>query len=199
MVISMIIDEFLLKWIKNKKNLYGLVGFTIIMMILAADFAFWAGEITINAAVAHGPDGETDSEEEPWMYQLDVDDSHSGTLIAPSPLGAIRIEGLQYVRHDFEVKENATLGFVNVSVSGTKLRPDFDMVVFDPHGEVVVESKTEAAEEHIEIDYKVFNRTDPGIWYVEVENYSSFAIDYELTIQIHIRAPIEDAEKKEGD
>jgi hypothetical protein len=42
------LDEYLSKWIKTQKNLYGVAGFIVIMIILAMNFSYWAGAIKIN-------------------------------------------------------------------------------------------------------------------------------------------------------
>jgi hypothetical protein len=142
--------------------------------------------------------GEEVEEETPWQYELAVDDSYSETLLLPSG-GTVKNPGVTVAYHDFEVPENSTLGFFNVTVSGTAVRPDFDLYIYGPDGEEVASAATEAAEESLKIEYKVFNRTGPGTWRAEVDNYSAFNIGYTLTIQIHVRAPIEDPEENEGD
>ncbi len=199
MVNGMILADYLIKWFTTRKNLYSLIAFTLIMILLAANFSYWAGAIPTSDDEGDKPDGDEEEEEEvPWYYKLEVDESYSGTLLLPSG-GTVKNPGVTVAYHDVEVPENSTLGFFNVSVSGNALRPDFDLRVYGPDGELVDQAATEAAEETLKIEYKVFNRTGAGTWRVEVDNYSSFNIGYTLTIQIHIRAPVEDPEKKEGD
>jgi membrane protease YdiL (CAAX protease family) len=91
------------------------------------------------------PVWEEEEEETPWFYELAVDDSHSGTLLLPSG-GTVKNPGVTVAYHDFEVPENSTLGFLNVTVSGTAARPDFDLRVYGPDGELEAESATEAME-----------------------------------------------------
>jgi hypothetical protein len=194
----MILDEYLLKWIKTKKNLYGSIWFILIMIALAAVFSYWAGAIAINGDVNVITNEIGEEEEAPWTYQLDVDDTHSGTLLLPSG-GTVKNPGITVAYHEFEVRENATLGFVNVTPTGTNARPDFDLRVYGPDGEQEAESATEEAAESIELTEKILNKTGPGIWMAEVDNYSSFNIDYTLTIQIYVKVPIEATDEKEGD
>lgn len=198
MVIGMILTDYLTKWISTKKNLYGLVGFTLIMILLAMNFSYWAGAITLGGENNQNNLGGGEEEEEPWMYQLDVDDSHSGTLLLPSG-GTVKNPGITIAYHEFEVRENATLGFLNVTPTGSNARPDIDLRVYGPDGEMKMESATEGASESITLSEKLLNKTEPGIWLAEVDNYSSFNLDYTLTIQIYVKAPIEETEKKEGD
>jgi hypothetical protein len=186
------IDDFF-KWFTTPKTLKGLAGMTFIIVILAIDFAWWAGQdLSTNVMAASDEQVE---EEEAWMYELKVDETYTGTLLLPSG-GQVKNPGVTVAYHDVEVPENSTLGFFNVSVSGNALRPDFDLRVYGPDGDLVDQAATEAADETLKIEFKVFNRTGAGTWRVEVDNYSSFNIGYTLTIQIHIRAPIEESEEE---
>jgi hypothetical protein len=195
----MILVDYLMKWFKTKKNLYSLGAFIVIMLLMAWNFSYWAGEIQIKSGIigsAGGSQGE--GEEENWVYQLDVEEDVSGTLLIPSA-GVFQSEDLSIAIIEFEVKETAVLGFVNVTVSSTRARPDFDLEVFGPNGESVGESKTEEADESIQIKEKQFNKTGPGTYKAQVENYSSFYIQYSLTIRIYIKVPLEEGEAAEGD
>lgn len=184
--------DMAIKWLRAPKTLRGIAGMTVIIIILAIDFAWWAGNIEVIAAstiVGSGNDEVVEGDN--WTYGIDIDETITGTLLAPSG-GIFRSEGLSIATYEFEVSENAVLGFVNVSVTSTKPRPDFDLRVYGPDGDSVGESATEEANEHIEIDAKQFNRTGPGTYEAEVDNYSSFYISYTLTIQIYIKVPIEE-------
>jgi hypothetical protein len=192
-MINMSYIDDVFKWLKSPKTLKGLAGMAFIIIILALDFAWWAGQdLTTNVRAASD---EEVVEEEPWQYELAVDDTYTGTLLLPSG-GQVKNPGVTVAYHDVEVPENSTLGFFNVSVSGNALRPDFDLRVYGPDGELVDQAATEAADETLKIEFKVFNRTGAGTWRVEVDNYSSINIGYSLTIQIHIRAPIEENEEE---
>jgi hypothetical protein len=187
--------DMVVKWLKAPKTLKGIAGMTVIIIILAIDFWWWAENTNIIAAatiVGGGDDGVVEGDN--WTYGLDIDETITGTLLAPSG-GIFRSEGLSIATYDFEVSENAVLGFVNVSVTSTNARPDFDLRVYGPDGDSVGESATEEANEHIEIDERVFNRTGPGTYEAEVDNYSSFYIQYTLTIQIYIKVPIEEGDE----
>jgi hypothetical protein len=168
-------------------------------MLMGVTAAFGETDYSkLSTHVLEDSGGEEVEEETPWQYELAVDDSYSETLLLPSG-GTVKNPGVTVAYHDFEVPENSTLGFFNVTVSGTAVRPDFDLYIYGPDGEEVASAATEAAEESLKIEYKVFNRTGPGTWRAEVDNYSAFNIGYTLTIQIHVRAPIEDPEENEGD
>jgi hypothetical protein len=186
------IDD-IIKWFKSPKTIKGLAGMTIIIIILAVDFAWWAGQEF--AATASGASDDDVVEEAPWYYKDDLDDSHSGTLPLPSR-GQIYSPGVTVDYIDFEVAENTTLGFFNLTASGTALRPDFDLRIYGPDGDTVGESATEAADESLKFEFKVFNRTGPGTWTVEVDNYKGSNNGYTLTIQTYVRAPIEESEEE---
>ena len=178
-----------------------LIVFMVVVCTILMGITSAVGETDLSKMSTHSFEDTTGGEEEEetlWYYELAVDDSHSGTLLLPSG-GTVKNPGVTVAYYDFEVPENSTLGFFNVTVSGTALRPDFDLYIYGPDGEEVASAATEAAEESLKIEYKVFNRTGPGTWRAEVDNYSAFNIGYALTIQIHIRAPIEDPEENEGD
>lgn len=188
------IDMFI-KYITTPKTMKGMAGMAVIIIILAIDFAWWAGNIEVTAVAAAIGGGDSEIVEgDNWTYGLDIDETITGTLLAPSG-GIFRSEGLSIATYEFEVSENAVLGFVNVTVTSSNARPDFDLRVYGPDGDSVGESATEEANEHIEIDARVFNRTGPGTYEAEVDNYSSFYVQYTLTIQIYIKVPIEEPEE----
>jgi hypothetical protein len=187
-----LIDD-IIKWFMTPKTIKGIAGMIVIIIILAADFAWWAGQEFATAA-SGTPDGEGEEEEMPYNIVLDIDDTHTGTLLLPSG-GTNKNPGVTVAYIEFDVKENATLGFLNLTPSGTKARPDFDLRVYGPDGDLVSESATEQADEYVELEDKDFNRTGPGMWMAEVDNYSSFNIGYTLTIQIHIKVPIEESDE----
>jgi hypothetical protein len=184
--------DMAIKWFKTPKTQRGIAGMAVIIIVLAIDFAWWAGNIEVTAATTIIGSGDDEVVEgDNWTYGIDIDETMTGTLLIPSG-GIFKSEGLSTASYEFEVNENAALGFVNVSVTSNKARPDFDLVVYGPDGDSIGESKTEEANEHIEIDERVFNRTGPGTYVAEVDNYSSFFISYELTIQIYVKVPIEE-------
>ena len=196
MVINMMIDEFLLKWIKNKKNLYGLVGFTVIMMILAADFAYWAGEITINAAVATGPDDESDGEdqiqwEEVLVYQFEQED----TLMAPG--FGVNKGGQTTKSYDFPVEENASRVEVTTTHTGNSISPDVDLEVFGADGESAGSSGNQDAEEAVLLKERDFENHGFGTYRADVHNFRNIAITYKITIDVYYKVPANETD--EGD
>jgi hypothetical protein len=184
----------IIKWLFAPKTIKGIIGMAVIIGVLAGDFMWWAGQDLASASSGSTSNGDVD-EEAPWTYFRDLDGSYSGTLPAPSG-GSYKSQDVTVHYEDFEVKENATLGFVNVTPTGTNARPDLDLRVYGPDGELVAESATEQADEYIELDYEDFNRTGPGMWIAEVDNYSSFNMGFTLTIQIDIRVPLEETDEE---
>lgn len=185
------IDD-IIKWFKAPKTIKGLAGMTLIIIILAVDFAWWAGqEFNVTASILPDPNG---GDEPLWFHDRAVDDPYSGTLLLPSG-GTVKNPGVTVAIVPFDVPENATRGFFNATHSGNAARPDLDLRIYGPDGEEVASAATEAADESLIIEYKVFNRTGPGKWTAEVDNYSSFNIGWELTIQIDVRAPLEEEEE----
>jgi hypothetical protein len=191
----MILVDYFMNWFSTKKNLYSLGVFIALMVLMAYTFAFWAGEISIQDAIVGSAGGsEGEGEVENWAYELVTDDTHTGSLLVPSG-GVIIIVGTNTAEHPFDVNESAGLGYINVTASGTHLRADLDLRVYGPDGDVVGESATEQADEYVELDERDFNRTGPGTYIAEVENYSTFNVEYTLTIQIYNKVPIEEDEE----
>jgi hypothetical protein len=196
MVISMILDEFLLKWMKNKKNLYGLVGFTIIMAVLAADFAYWAGEISINAAMATGPGDDTEVEEEiQWEEVLVFHFEEEDTIMAP---GFGVIGGSSTTKsYDFPVEENASKAEITTTHTGTNLSPDVDLEVFGADGESAGSSGNQDAEEAITLKERDFDNHGYGTYRADVHNFRNVAITYKITIDVYYKVPANETD--EGD
>ena len=187
--------DMTIKWLKAPKTMRGIAGMILIIIVLAIDFAWWAGNIEVTAAATIVGSGDDEVVEgDNWTYGIDIDETITGTLLIPSG-GIFGSEGLSIASYEFEVSPNAVLGFVNVSVTSNNLRPDFDLRVLGPDGNAVDESATEESNEEVEIDAQKFNKTGPGTYIAEIENFSSFFISYELTIQIYIKVPIEGEEE----
>jgi hypothetical protein len=189
-----VMDE-IIKWLKTPKTIRGIAGMVVIIIVLALDFAWWAGNIDVTASIIGANNDDGGEEVGEWEYILDVDDSHSDSLLLPSG-GVIIIGGTSVKDYPFEVKETAFSGFINVTASGTHARPDLDLKVYGPDGSEVGSSATEQADEYVELDYKVFNRTGPGTYIAEVENYSTFNVDFTLTIQVWNNVTVEGTEEK---
>ena len=183
------------KWLFSPKTIKGTVGMAIILLVLAADFWWWANNIDISGNVAGaGTNGDGNQVEE-WEIVRDVDESIPDSLTLPS-FGRIIIVGTSVKSYDFEVKERAVLGFINVTVTGTNAKPDLDLRVYGPDGKMVGESATTEADEKVFLNETSLNRTGPGTYTAKVENFSSFNVQYTLTIQIDIKVPKESTEEE---
>jgi hypothetical protein len=187
------------KWFLAPKTIKGIAGMTVIVIVLALDFAYWAGAIKVTD-LASGEEelGEGEEEAKNWTLEL-VQDEQTGSLFAPSPLGQVSIENVQYRNHEFDVEEDGYEAYVNATVSegSTNARPDLELIVYDADGNQVAEERTEAANEVAKIEERELNVT--GTWTARVENYSSFNIDYTLTIEIFYKRPLEVTEDEEGE
>jgi hypothetical protein len=53
----MILADYLIKWFTTRKNLYSLIAFTLIMILLAANFSYWAGAIEVSDEPGGGGGG----------------------------------------------------------------------------------------------------------------------------------------------
>jgi len=188
-------DEFLLKWIKNKKNLYGLVGFTIIMMILAADFAYWAGAINVSGPVEGAQAEEEDGEQIQWEEVLVYHFEQEDTLMAP---GFGVIGGSSTTKsYDFPVEENASKAEITTTHTGTNLSPDVDLEVFGADGESAGSSGNQDAEEAVLLKERDFENHGFGTYRADVHNFRNIAITYKITIDVYYKVPAN--ETNEGD
>jgi hypothetical protein len=187
------------KWFFAPKTIKGIAGMIVIVIVLALDFAYWAGAIdTTDLGSGEEELGEGEEEAKNWTLEL-VQDEQTGSLLAPSPFGFVSLEDVQFRNHEFEVEEDGYEAYVNATVSegSTDARPDLELIVFDADGNQVAEERTEAANEVAKIEERELNVT--GTWTARVENYSSFDIDYTLTIEIFYKIPIEVTEEDEGE
>jgi hypothetical protein len=187
------------KWFLAPKTIKGIAGMTVIVIVLALDFAYWAGAIKVTD-LASGEEelGEGEEEAKNWTLEL-VQDEQTGSLFAPSPLGLVSLENVQYRNHEFDVEEDGYEAYINATVSegSTNARPDLELIVYDADGNQVAEERTEATNEVAKIEERELNVT--GTWTARVENYSSFDIDYTLTIEIFYKRPLEVTEDEEGE
>ena len=190
----MILMDYLSKWVSTKKNIYGLAGFIVIMLILAANFAYWAGAIPIDDTVTAAQseeEGEQIQWEEVLVYHFEQED----TLMAP---GFGVIGGSSTTKsYDFPVEENASKAEITTTHTGTNVSPDVDLEVFGADGESAGSSGNQDAEEAIYLDERDFKRYGFGTYRADVHNFRNIAITYKITIDVYYKVPANETD--EGD
>lgn len=189
------LTDYLSSWVSTKKNIYGLAGFTVIMLLLAANFAYWAGAIKVSGPIAgaqaEGEGGEQVQWEEVLVYHFEQED----TLMLP---GFGQVGGGSTTKsYDFPVEENASRAEITTTHTGTNLSPDVDLEVFGADGESAGSSGNQDAEEAVYLDERNFKSHGFGTYRADVHNFRNIAITYKITIDVYYNVPVNDTD--EGD
>jgi hypothetical protein len=191
----MILTDYLLKWISTKKNIYGVAGFIVIMLILAANFAYWAGAIEVSSSAAGAQAEEDEGEQIQWDEVLVYHFEQEDTLILP---GFGQVGGSSTTRsYDFPVEENASRAEITTTHTGNNVSPDVDLEVFGADGESVGSSGNQDAEESVFLDERDFKRHGFGTYRADVHNFRNIAITYKITIDVYYKVPANETD--EGD
>jgi hypothetical protein len=180
------IDD-ILKWFMKPKTLYGIVGMIGIIIILAADFAYWAGAIDVKPF----GDEEIEEEVEEIIETEEVNifhDEKTDTIYAPG-LGQINND-FTSKQYPFTVEDNASRATIITTNQGNNFRPDIDLYIYGPDGSEVASSAGATADEAVEIDYKDFERHGYGQYTAEVRNFSNLAVTYEIVIDVFKEMPV---------
>lgn len=186
----------IVKWFKAPKTIQGLVGFTVIIILLGVDFWWWANNIEVSALAEGVEEGEEEEESINWTLELAYEFEQTETLIAPS--GPLPLPGqFSSVSYNFPVGENAYVAYINTTHTGTNLRPDVDLYVYGPNGDEVGSCADEDADESVELSEKVLNRTGAGEYTATVNNFSSFGIEISTTIYVYDKVFQEMSEEEE--
>ncbi len=191
----MTLIDSIIKWFTAPKTLYGIAGMIVIIIVLALDFAYWAGAIDVGSPSSNAPvngENETIEYEEVLLYHDEQDDS------IPAPgLGQINNEYTSK-RYEFPVEENASRAEIITTHTGVTPRPDLDLYIFGPGGETVGSSAGSNAEEGVQLKEKDFEQYGYGNYVAEVRNFKNFNIQYRITIDVYYKVPV-NATDEEGD
>jgi len=187
------IDDFV-KWFLKPKTLYGIAGMIGIIVLLAADFAYWA-----SADLKYGSQDEVEVEEEEIEVETEevsvYHDEQTDTILVPG-FGIIGGSATT-MTYDFPVEDNATRATIITTNQGNNLRPDIDLYIYAPDGSEVGSSAGATADEAVELDYRDFERNGYGTYTAEVRNFSNVAVTYEIVIDVYKEVPVNQTE--EGD
>lgn len=189
----MILTDYLLKWVSVKKNIYGLALFTVIMLILAADFAYWASAISIDDTASVSQSEEEDEEQVQWEEVLVYHFEQEDTIMAPG-VGIFK-ESYTTKSYDFPVEENASKAEITTTHTGNSLSPDVDLEVFGADGESAGSSGNQDAEEAVHLDERDFKSHGFGTYRADVHNFRNIAITYKITIDVYYKVPANETEE----
>ncbi len=176
----------IMKWVKNKKNVYGTLGMIGIIVILAMDFQYWADHI----AVAEIGGGETtvpapeEGEYEVVPKQV-LSDSGSATFGRPNT----QSDAVQYT---FTIDENATFAVINVTHTSGVGRADIDLYILDPKGKQIASSASPEADESATIDEKKLKKSGPGQYTAVVDPYTGFNLAWNIEATVFYKVSCEE-------
>ena len=191
----MTLIDSIIKWFKAPKTLYGIAGMIVIIIVLALDFAYWAGAIEVGSISTTGT-VEEENETIEWEEVLVYHDEQEDTIPAPG-LGQINNDYTSK-KYPFPVEENASKAEIITTHTGVSPRPDVDLYIFGPDGETVGSSAGSNAEEGVKLDEKVFEQHGTGNYIAEVRNFKNFNIQYRITIDVYYKVPANET-GEEGD
>ncbi len=188
-----LVDD-IIKWFRIPKTLYGIAGLIGIIIILAADFAYWAGAIDVR-----NPDADVTVEEEDIEVETEeinvYHDEQTDTILLPG-FGQIGGSGTT-ITYDFPVEDNATRATIITTNQGNNARPDIDLYIYGPDGSEVANSAGSTADEAVELDYKDFERNGYGQYTAEVRNFSSPAVTYEIVMDVYKEVTVNQTDEGE--
>lgn len=188
------IDD-IMKWFTKPKSLYGIAGMIGIVILLAADFAYWAGAIEVEEFGGVADDEPVEGEEVEMMEVNVYHDEQTDTILIP---GFGQIGGsTTTMTYPFPVEDNATRATVITTDAGNNARPDIDLYIYGPDGSEVANSAGATADEAVELDYKDFERHGFGTYTAEVRNFSNLGATYTITIDVYKEVPLNQTEEGE--
>jgi hypothetical protein len=186
------IDD-VLKWFTAPKTIKGIAGMVVIVIVLALDFAYWAGAIDTTDLGSEEEEVVVEENEtiefEVWHFEDEA------TL--PIPGGGIINNDFTSDSYPFPVNENASNATIKTTHTGSNPRPDVDLALFAPDGQEIPHTNGPDAEEKAELSDRDFERFGYGDYTVEVRNYSSFRVQYKITIDVY--NPILNTTSEEGE
>ena len=151
-------------WFKNPKTLKGLAMYAVVTVILALDFAYWAGAIEVEeyqvgeVVIIEIP--ETIEVEENYTLVEEV------ILDQTGPAGRGSPAGFNYEDVPFTVNEGAKLLRVYLTSDDPRTAPretDYDLEVYGPDGSNAGTSAGPNYEEEVVLNYtKKANKTIPA-------------------------------------
>lgn len=182
----MMLMEPIIKWFKTPKTLQGIAGMVVIVIVLALDFAYWAGAIEVTDVTA----SVVIEEPEEIMEMVEVvvyHDEQEDTIYAPG-FGRINNEYTSK-QYDFPVEENASKAEIITTHTGSHPSPDIDLYIIGPDGEEFTYSADTSAEEGVRLGEKDFEKHGYGMYTADVRNYRTFAVSYKITIDVYSKVP----------
>jgi hypothetical protein len=188
---KMPLNDDVIKWFKKPKTWQGIAGIIVIVIVLALDFAYWAGAIKVEEIPTESVDGGSDGESD-WTIMVVRELDETETIRAPN-LGQEIPE--TYIYHDFTIDENATEAIINVTyvdgLSGPINQPDLDLYVYAPDGDLIGESTNPQPDESVKLSNNTLEKRGPGQYQAEVSLWYGFETTYQVTADVYYNVTVE--------
>ncbi|UCG68144.1 MAG: hypothetical protein JSV09_09975 [Thermoplasmata archaeon] len=194
----MTLIDSIMKWLVAPKTLQGIAGMTVIIIVLALDFAYWAGAIDVDSLdTGSGGEGEVEEVELPDDYL----DTFSDTLergsyrrpMVPDPRG--EEEGVTYKLYPFPIEINRSE--VTITSDGDPGSPprgdggdrnDIDLYIYRPGNDASGDLDSTSPDHQAATQYiaEVLNEDDldPGNWTLRVDCYTGSNVQYDIEIVV---------------
>ncbi len=194
-----LIDD-IIKWFKKPKTIKGIAGMIVIVIVLALDFAYWAGAIEVGTFTnGSGGGGPSEPIEIPDDYNVTINDdlqrgSHV-TAFVPDPRG--EAEGVTYNLYSVLVEYNITE--IKIESSGDPESPprgdggdrnDIDLYMYKPGKDAGGDQADtnpdySAATQYINEMMTIKKSTlEWGNWTLRVDCFTGDNVQYEIQIQV---------------
>lgn len=197
----MTLIDNIIKWFKAPKTLYGIAGMIVIIIVLALDFAYWAGAIEVGSATSgSGGGGGGEEPEVPDDYDVTISGNleHGRKMYAFQQLtNDPRGEGEGETYNLYPVPVEANISEIQIVSDGDGGRPridggdsnDIDLYLYAPEKEAggnfeSTDPDHEAATPYIEEAIKISRPLELGNWTLRVDCYTGNNVQYNIQIQV---------------
>jgi hypothetical protein len=195
----MTLIDNIIKWFVAPKTLQGIAGMIVIIIVLALDFAYWAGAIDVGTLDGDSGGGVVEEEVElPDDYIESISDSlERGRMRAPNIPNLLQgeAEGETYNLYDIPIDYN--ISEITITSDGNPGSPprgdggdrnDIDLYLYAPDNEAGGDFDStnpdySAATEYIAEALSQDN-LDPGNWTLRVDCYTGSDVQYTIEIQV---------------
>lgn len=188
----MTLMDDIIKWFKAPKTIKGIAGMIVIIILLAVDFAYWAGAIEVTPYTPGSGGGGDQDGIENYTIEKEVPLDQQDTITAPG-FGQPIPE--TYRDYPFTIEENATEAIINVtlldSLNGVFLPPDLDLYVYGPGGDEIGMSATQGGDESVTLSNRTLEREGPGEYVATVKSYRGIQVTYQVTAEVFYMVPFE--------
>ncbi|UCF09135.1 MAG: hypothetical protein JSW28_05520 [Thermoplasmata archaeon] len=197
----MAILDNIVNWFTKPKNMKGIVAMIVIVIILALDFAYWAGAIDV-ASFSPDSDGEDEGPDE------EIPDDYDSGIISDSLAHGRKMYAFQQLMDDprgegegetynlYPVPVESNTSEVQIVSDGDGGRPridggdrnDVDLYLYSPEKDAGGDFEStdpdyEGASASIQEAISA-KRLEPGNWTLRVDCYTGEDVQYTIQIQI---------------